>query len=228
MKKHLHKIQKFIFIFTMFLNILNIVSFFMFSKHIHFTDFLFRTVQFVGMFLVLSMPSLLKKYFKFDIPFELYILIAVFSFSALVLGDVLNFYAKYPWWDSVLHFLSGVILSFIGLWLIHILMGNLSHMIYLNKAFVSIFIIFFSLGMGAIWELVEYTGDGLFGLNTQQYMATTDGSIVGKKDVPLVGHEALSDSMKDLALDLGGAILVAGYGFIKNDTLEKNTKIDKA
>ena len=36
-------------------------------------------------------------------------------------------------------------------------------------------------------------------------------------DEPLEGHEALADSLKDLALDLAGAILVIGYECSKKE-----------
>ena len=42
-------------------------------------------------------------------------------------------------------------------------------------------------------------------------------TVVSSDDEPLEGHEALADSMKDLALDLAGAILVIGYECSKKE-----------
>lgn len=95
----------------------------------------------------------------------------------------------------------------------------------MNKYFTCLFLVVFSLGIGAFWELLEYSCDGIFHTNAQQYMASTKGTLVSKKDIPLKGHEALKDTMKDLALDLGGSLIVATYGFIKHDEiLEKETR----
>ena len=82
-------------------------------------------------------------------------MIALFAFNALVLGDGLDFYGKYPWWDSFLHFHSGIILSFVALWFIHIMMAEKSKFIYMNKYFTCLFLVIFSLGVGAFWEILD-------------------------------------------------------------------------
>ena len=50
------------------------------------------------------------------------------------------------------------------------------------------FLVVFSLGIGAFWELLEYSCDGIFHTNAQQYMASTKGTLVSKKDIPLKGQ----------------------------------------
>lgn len=80
-----------------------------------------------------------------------------------------------------------------------------------------IFVVAFSLAVGAVWELCEYTVDDIFHTNNQQYMATTRATIVSSDDEPLEGHDALADTMKDLALDLAGAILVVCYECSKKE-----------
>ena len=148
------------------------------------------------------------------------------AFNALVLGDGLDFYGKYPWWDSFLHFHSGIILSFVALWFIHIMMAEKSKFIYMNKYFTCLFLVVFSLGIGAFWEILEYSCDGIFHTNAQQYMASTKGTLVSKNDIPLKGHEALKDTMKDLMLDLGGSLIVATYGFVRHDEIVKKISRD--
>ena len=142
------------------------------------------------------------------------------------MGDGLDLYGRVPWWDKLLHAESGFLLSMIALWLIHIIMAENDKYIYFNKWFLCLFLVMFSLGLGACWEIIEYTYDSLMGTNTQQFMATTTGSIFTPEDEPLCGHAALRDSMQDLILDLVGALLVAVYGFIRHDKLiERYTKI---
>jgi len=80
------------------------------------------------------------------------------------------------------------------------------------------------LGLGAFWEILEYSYDNLMGTNTQQFMATTTSSIITPEDIPLCGHDALRDSMQDLILDLFGALLVAVYGFIRHNKLIERYK----
>lgn len=221
-ERRLLLIKKALLWITGVLALSNMIILLCFKNHVNIGNMIFRFVQYIAMLLVLLMPELLKKWLRIIIPLGLYIVIALFAFNALVLGDALNFYGRYPWWDSVLHFHSGIILSFVGLWLIHLIMEKNSKYIYFNKYFLSLFIVMFSLGMGALWEIGEYTCDDLFHTNSQQYMKTTSGTMISSKDVPLEGHEALTDTIKDLALDLGGSLVVAAYGLVRHEDLKHN------
>ena len=88
-----------------------------------------------------------------------------------------------------------------------------------NKWFVSLFIFVFGLALGALWEIMEYSFDDLFLTNTQQFMETTTSSLISSTDVPLVGHEALRDTMTDLTLDFIGSLVVALYVFFNHKKL---------
>lgn len=103
-------------------------------------------------------------------------------------------------------------------------MADNSKYIYMNKLFTAVFLVCFSVTLGVVWEIVEYTGDELFNMNTQQYMESTNSSLVSPKDVPLVGHDALGDTMKDLILDLVGALAVVSYSYTKEAFDNRNKK----
>lgn len=176
----------------------------------------FSLLQYIAMSIVLISPRLLKKSANFEVPVEVHISVTAFAFLGLVLGDGLNFYGKIGWWDSLLHFTSGIILSFIALWLLQMLILRRKYL-FMHRALLYIFVVAFSLAVGAVWELCEYTVDDIFHTNNQQYMATTRATIVSSDDEPLEGHDALADTMKDLALDLAGAILVVCYECSKKE-----------
>lgn len=176
----------------------------------------FSLLQYIAMSIVLISPRLLKKFANFEVPVEVHISVTAFAFLGLVLGDGLNFYGKIGWWDSLLHFTSGIILSFIALWLLQMLILRRKYL-FMHRALLYIFVVAFSLAVGAVWELCEYTVDDIFHTNNQQYMATTRSTIVSSDDEPLEGHDALADTMKDLALDLAGAILVVCYECSKKE-----------
>ena len=59
---------------------------------------------------------------------------------------------------------------------------------------------------------MEYITDGLFGLNSQQFL-TTGGTFDASE--PLVGREALKDTMEDLILDFLGSTTIAIIGFFE-------------
>lgn len=185
----------------------------------HWDEIVFRALQYVAMMLIMQLPQMLKRRFKIEVPWVLSIIIVLFCFSSLILGDGMDLYGKLPWWDKLLHAESGIMLSMIALWLIHVIMAENDKYIYFNKWFLSLFLVMFSLGLGACWEIMEYSYDSLMGTNTQQFMATTTGSIYTAEDIPLCGHDALRDSMQDLILDLVGALAVAVYGLIRHDKL---------
>ncbi len=209
-----------LFWLTLALGIIDIVYISVF-EHQTWEEIIFRAMQYVGMILILAAPLLLKR-FQITVPITLSVLIGLFSFGALVLGDGLDLYGRFTWWDSLLHAFSGVLLSYIALWLIHLIMARNSKYIFLNKYFLALFLVCFSVALGAMWEIIEYTYDSIMGTNTQQFMATTTGSIYSDSDIPYYGHEALKDTMTDLILDFVGSMIVAIYSIIRHDDLKKN------
>jgi len=230
--KRLHTLNNVAFWVTLALAVFN-VGMLILRGNSTLAEIAFRGGQYLAMLLVLKLPSFLRMRFKVEVPASLSIVIVLFCFFSLVLGDGLDFYGKFPWWDSVLHGFSGVLLSMIALWLIHIIMADNDKSIYFNKYFLALFLVMFSLGMGACWEIIEYTYDSVSGTNTQQFMASTTGSLITAEDIPLCGHAALRDTMTDLILDLVGSLLVAIFGIFyhdkaieKYDILIKMMKID--
>ena len=79
-----------------------------------------------------------------------------------------------------------------------------------SPLFVVAWIICFSVAVGTIWEILEFVTDGLFGLNSQEFLSSS-----GTFDMvhPRVGRDALWDTMVDLILDLLGAVVVAIVGY---------------
>ncbi len=187
----------------------------------------FRGLQYVAMLIVLQLPRILKVRFHVEVPWLLSGTIVIFCFSSLVLGDGLDLYGRLPWWDKLLHAESGFLSSMIAFWLIHIIMAEHDKYIYMNKYFLSLFLVIFSIGLGACWEIIEFSYDHLMGTNTQQFMLTTTGSIITPEDIPLCGHDALKDSMIDLILDFIGGLIVALYGFWKHDKIMERYYNDK-
>lgn len=218
--KHIQRTTTVLFWLTLALGIFDIVYLAAF-EHQTWEEISFRAMQYIGMILILAAPVLLKR-FNVTVPITLSVIIGVFAFGALVLGDGLDLYGRFTWWDSLLHAFSGVLLSYIALWLIHLIMARNSKYVYLNKYFLALFLVCFSVALGAMWEIIEYTYDSIMGTNTQQFMATTTGSIYSDTDIPLSGHAALQDTMTDLILDLAGSLVVAIYSMIRHDDLKRN------
>ncbi len=178
-------------------------------------DHTLMLVQCVLAICVMTLPSIVAKKWSIPIPNSIYVLYYVFLYCAVFLGEVLSFYYRVPHWDTLLHTFSGGALASLGL----ILVMNLNDMAHshvrLSPFFIALFAFCFALALGAIWEIYEFTIDSVMGLNMQKYL-TDEG-------VPLVGREALLDTMKDIVSDAGAAlvVVVAGYVSLKRKSLKK-------
>lgn len=216
--QHLKRFYIVLFVLTIVLAIANVV-YLLFQPETTLKSVAFCVLQYVAMLILLLAPVLLRKRFLLNVPLALTVAVATFAFIAMILGDGLNFYGRYPWWDSLLHLFSGCVLSFVGLWVVHILLSDSDKVVFRNKYFLALFLLMFSLACGAIWEICEWSYDDLFDTNTQQFMETTTASLYSEADVPLKGHEALRDTMTDLTLDFLGGLIVALYVLLRHNVL---------
>jgi hypothetical protein len=130
----------------------------------------------------------------------------VFLYCAIYLGEVHNFYYVIPYWDNILHSFSGGMLGAFGLSLVNILNKSDKIHLELSPGFICLFAFCFAVMIGAIWEIYEFLGDGLLGLNMQKFKLA-DGTL-------LVGHEALKDTMYDIIIDSVSALVVVIIGYL--------------
>ncbi len=169
------------------------------------SDYVLMLIQCVLGIIVMFLPSLLEKRFRLDIPSPMYVLFIIFLYCAIYLGEVQSFYYLIPQWDTILHTLSGGILGALGFSVVHLLNENERVTVHLSPMFLSVFAFCFAMTLGALWEIYEFSFDGLLNLNMQKF-ALQDGT-------PLLGRAALSDTMKDLIVDMMGALIVVILGY---------------
>jgi hypothetical protein len=93
--KRLHTLNKVAFWVTLALAVFN-VGMLIFRGNSTWAEIAFRGGQYLAMLLVLKLPSFLRMRFKVEVPALLSIVIVLFCFCALVLGDGLDFYGKFP------------------------------------------------------------------------------------------------------------------------------------
>jgi len=150
---------------------------------------------------VIHAPKMVSKLLKIKMPDVLCIAFYLFILCAIPLGEVFSFYYRFSFWDSILHFSSGIMLWMLGsLFLVHYLRkSECANLI--TPAFVGIVALFFAVSIGVVWEIYEFAMDSLFGMNMQKFMLE-DGTA-------LVGNAALFDTMKDLIFDFFGAVVAA-------------------
>ena len=142
-----------------------------------------------GLMLLVSLsPFYLKAVHNVHIPaFFIYVTVA-FIFSSVFLGQFGGLYDRWHWYDAFLHFISALAFGLAGFLLLFVYYVH--NKLKLPKGIILFFAFFFCLGVGSLWEIIEYAIDHAVGTNMQV--------------------NSLDDTMIDLILDgLGAAVAVA-------------------
>ncbi len=169
------------------------------------SDYVLMLIQCVAATLVMLVPSFLSARWKIVLPDSMYLLAVIFLYCAVFLGEVRSFYYRIPNWDTILHTFSGAMLGALGFSFVNLLNKHRKVELEMSPIFIAVFSFCFAVALGTLWELYEFSFDGLFGINMQKY-ALEDGT-------PLVGRPALVDTMKDLTVDILGALVTSIIGY---------------
>ena len=144
------------------------------------------------------------------------IAIVLFIFAAELLGEINSFYEKIPWWDNMLHSLSGIILGLIGFMLVYAMNESDKVDIHLSPLFIAAFAFFFAVAAGAVWEIFEFTGDRLFSMNMQKFRPPEGTTELMTESWRF--DAGLIDTMTDIILDTISAFFISVLGYIKIKT----------
>jgi uncharacterized membrane protein YjdF len=153
-------------------------------------------------FILTFAPMIIERNFKIFLPTELEIIMVIFIYLSLFLGEIKNYYLKYWWWDIMLHGFSAMIFGLCGFIILFVMYQEKK--IKAKPIFIAIFAFCFALAIGALWEIFEFTMDQAFDYNMQKSMLGDDSG--------------LTDTMFDLIIDSIGAFFAAvlAYFYIKN------------
>lgn len=182
------------------------------------SDYVLMLLQCLLGLIVMMIPSIIERRFSIDIPNNMEVVYFIFLYCAIYLGEVRNFYYMIPYWDTILHAFSGAMLGALGFSVVSFLNDSQHIHMELSPFFVAMFAFCFALAAGAVWEIYEYTFDGLLSLNMQKHTL--------ESGVPLVGREALADTMKDIIVDALSALAVsvAGYYQLKRQGKDETSE----
>lgn len=160
---------------------------------------------------VLHLPMLVTKLTRVKLPNSLRSFFYIFVVCGTVLGEMFSLYYAIPFWDSLLHFGSGIMLAIHGSILLVNFFRQKNCQNLISPVFIAIVAVCFALCIGVFWEIYEFAADCLLDLNMQKALLQ-DGT-------ELIGKAALIDTMKDLIVDTAGAIVaaVAAYLSLKNN-----------
>lgn len=114
-----------------------------------------------------KIPQFTERLFNIEIPNLLELIIILFIFSSTILGELGDFYGYFKLWDTILHTINGFLASGVGFSLIYLLNKNTKGM-NLNPLFLAIVTFCFSMTIGVLWELVEYSADRWIDIDMQK------------------------------------------------------------
>ncbi len=192
--------------------------------------------------LLLFLPAMTEVLLRIRLGSYFKVMTYLFIFSAGVLGEMVDFYGRIPFFDDVLHIISGFLFAALGVAVVALCAGQENKGI-LPPLLVSVFSLCFSVGVGVFWELFEYAADRLLHTDMQKdtllhtlhsvflsdrgarrvvHVGQIERTVVFTKEghkVVLAGYldVGLFDTMSDLAMNLLGALIfcVLGYRYLR-------------
>ena len=192
--------------------------------------------------LLFTLPTIVQKTLKFELPNTFEAIIYFFIFAAEILGDVNRFYVTVPHFDTILHTMNGFLCAAFGFALLDII-DRRSRKIDVTPLFIAIVAFSFSMTIGVLWEFFEYGGDQIFVADMQKdtivssfstskideskriyitdivqtEIKTKSGETYVIKDGYL--DIGINDTMKDLLVNMVGAIVFCIFGviYLKNE-----------
>lgn len=191
----------------------NVIAFFIDDDDSQKSRALFNAAQSFLMLLCTFVPGFIERTGKVSVPNVMSVVFICFCLAHFVAGEIGELYVKSKIFDSILHALSGSMIAILGFSIIRLLNDYEKSHLKLNPLFIAIFVICFSVTVGVLWEIVESLADAVTGSNMQRYSDSVTRE-------PFIGRDALFDTMKDLMLDMAGALVVAIISYI--DLKKKN------
>lgn len=198
--------------------------------------------------LLFLVPAFLQDVMDVSIPPVFRGIIFAFIFAAEILGEVNHYYARIPGWDTMLHTINGFLFAAVGFSLVYLLNRG-SKNINLSPFYLTLVAFCFSMTIGVLWEFFECSMDLAFNLDmqkdfiVQQFGTITldpaqNGAVVLVKDVTKTIIETRSgetyvidggyldigilDTMKDLLVNLIGAVVFSIIGYISLKTSKQS------
>ena len=171
--------------------------------------FRYSVLHFFVSIFTISAVFLAEALLRFRVGIPLAVCCALFAFFGNTVSNVWRMYDIFPDWDRVLHSLSGVLFAAVGLGLASLFLRDQAE--GSRKVFAAVlFALFFSLTVGYLWEIFEFTMDTIDpALNSQSWAddilaANPDGTYL----VSSRRGSAIVDTMLDMILHLAGSLVL--------------------
>ncbi len=186
---------------------------------------IFLAVLAIGLF---SIPWLMESRFKFDIPNYLEIIVLIFLFAAIVLGNIHDLLVSLNGYDKFLHIVSGITISIIAFEIVNYWNLGKTGIPGIGPGAVALFAFCFSVALLVLWEFYEfmidtlaYQFDSATLRNMQRYQWVSTSSIFPQDN-------GLVDTMLDLIVGSVGAAVVSAIGWRLLEVKRKKDMIGRS
>ena len=136
-------------------------------------------------------PVYVARWAEITVPKGFMLAVVMFVGGTIFLGEVFEFYDRFWWWDIAMHGGSAIGFGLIGFVLVFMMFQG--DRFAAPPLAIALFAFCFAVAIGAMWEIFEFTMDQLFGTRMQK--------------------SGLMDTMGDLIVDCGGALIGSGSGY---------------
>lgn len=150
--------------------------------------------------LLYPLPVLLEKIIPLVFPPLLKLMSIGFVFLCVYLGGVLYLFEIVSYWDKIIHFISGFLLTTYVFALFPVGSGGMDILRRISPVCLVLVIIACATALGLVWEYLEFTCDLLFSSNLQM-----------NKNLFPAENNSLLDSMTDLLAAQAGTLLMGCY-----------------
>ncbi len=137
-------------------------------------------------------PDIVSYRYKLKLPIDYAFFTVLFIYLSMFLGSAFEAYERFFWWDAMLHFASGIVLSYAAFLVLYVLFRR--EKMHASPFIIAVFSFSFGLALGGVWEIFEFATDSIFGTNMQR--------------------NGLQDTMWDLIVDAIGSLIVAWDGYV--------------
>lgn len=202
----------------------------------------YENVMLCVLTLILFMiPAFLERKLNADFPTYFEVALLIFIFSAEILGEICAFYVKFAFWDTMLHGISGFLLTACGFSFIDLFHKDDNLKFKLHPVYMTFSSFSFATTFAVLWEFFECGMDTFFGKDMQKdtivksfqsvVLDPTNSNIpikvkdiqqvvIDGKPLPFEGYLdiGLLDTMKDLAIASFGSIIfcILAYIYLKS------------
>ena len=173
----------------------------------------FENVFLCGLTLVLfTLPTVIERRIKIDLPDTLEIIILLFIFAAEILGEIQAYYTIFKGWDTMLHTLNGFLCAAIGFALVDMLNRTEKFSLSLSPVFMSIVAFCFSMTIGVLWEFFECGMDQLMMLDMQKDTVVNSISSVMLDPSGRNNRVAIENIVETIVITADGQQIPLGLG----------------